>query len=151
MPRITISIPDDLKRQLSDVRVRKALNVSRVCQEALRREVRKMLDLPLELERMEALLERLKSDLQNHEERWFSLGSSHAKDWVEHEASLDSLRELGDLPADKRLVRLRHQPPARLAALIEELEVEPGFDLESLLRGWAATLGLMWAVIKPNL
>ncbi len=151
MPRITISIPDDLKRQLSDVRVRKALNVSRVCQEALRREVRRMLNLPLELERMEALLARLRLDFQDREEHWFSTGSANAKDWIEHEASLERLRDLGDLPADKRLERLRHQPPARLAELISQLEDAPDFDLESLLKGWAATLGLMWAVIKQNL
>ena len=50
MPRITISIPAGLKQRLDDPRVRKTINVSRVCQEALSREIHRMLDLPLDLD-----------------------------------------------------------------------------------------------------
>jgi len=151
MPRITISIPNDLKHRLADARVKRALNVSRVCQEALRREVRRLLDLPLDLERMQALIDRLRSEHREQGDQWFELGSREARDWIEHGADLEELARLGGLSMEQRITRLRHQPPPVLADAIERNESAPGFQLESLLRGFAATLGLMWDVIEKNL
>lgn len=151
MPRITISIPNDLKRRLTDARVKRALNVSRVCQEALRREVRRLLDLPLDLERMETLIDRLRAEHRQRKDRWFELGSRVAREWIEDQAELDELARLGESSMERRIDRLRHHPPAPLAAAIADGETEPDFHLGSLLRGFAATLGLMWDVIEKNL
>jgi len=151
MPRITISIPNDLKRRLGDVRVKKALNVSRICQEALRHEVQRLLDLPLDLERMEALIARLRVEHRDQGDRWFELGSQAARDWIEHQAKLEELAQLGGLSMQQRISLLGRQPPSALVATIESSESEPGFHLESLLRGWAATVGLMWAVLAKNM
>ncbi len=151
MPRITISIPVDLKSHLADPRIRNALNISRVCQDALRREVRRLLDLPADIERMEALLARLREERERLDDKWFTLGSTAARDWVEHEASLARLRQLGDAPMDRRLALLRRDPPGRLAVLIQEHERLQDFDPDSFLQGWASMLGLMWGVIKRNL
>ena len=151
MPRITISIPDDLKQQLAQTRVKRSLNVSRVCQQALRREVRRLLELPTDLRRMEQLLGRLRAERRRDEERWFAAGSAAARDWVEHEASLQQLEQLGELTLDQRLARLSAEPPAQLEAALEADREEPDYDRTAVLEGWAATIGLMWTVIKRNL
>lgn len=151
MPRITISIPADLKSQLADIRVRKVLNISRACQAALRREVHRLLDLPVDIERMEALLARFREERERLEDNWFTRGSTAARDWVEHEASLAHLRQLGEVSMDRRLALLRKEPPPRLAVLIQEHERLQDFDPDSFLQGWASMLGLMWGVIKRNL
>ena len=151
MPRITISIPVELKDQLADARVRRTLNVSRVCQEALRREVRRRLDLPVDLERMDALLRRLRQERQRRDDRWYSEGAAAARDWIEHQAPHDLLKQLGELPAGERLARLSGEPPPALRRFLQDNESEPDFNLQSALEGWAATIGVMWAVIKRNL
>jgi hypothetical protein len=74
MPRITISIPTSLKQSLQDPRVRKSINISRICQEALSRAIRRMLDLPLELTRFEGVLSRLKEEREAAGDRWFKEG-----------------------------------------------------------------------------
>lgn len=151
MPRITISIPDDLKQQLAQARVKRSLNVSRVCQQALRREVRRLLELPTDLRRMEQLLGRLRAERRRDEERWFAAGSAAARDWVEHEAGLQQLEQLGELTLEQRLLRLSAEPPALLEAALEAGREEPDYDRTAVLEGWAATIGLMWTVIKRNL
>ena len=151
MPRITISIPDDLKRQLSDSRVRQALNVSRVCQAALRREVRRLLDLPLDLARLEQLLARLGTERNQLRDRSFALGSAAARDWVEAQASYEQLAQLGPLPLERRLAGLRAEPPVRLRQLLQQHQAEEGFDQASFEQGWAVALGLLWDVIERNL
>ena len=151
MPRITISIPADLKRQLSDARVRQALNVSRVCQAALKREVRRLLDLPLDLARMETLLERLRTQRDGHLERFQGLGAAAARDWLEHQAAYAQIQQLCLLSLDERITQLQREPPAALIDLIHEHEREDGFDPDAMRRGWAVALGLLWDVIQRNL
>jgi hypothetical protein len=151
MPRITISIPVELKRQLTDARVRQSLNVSRVCQAALRREVRKLLELPLDLARLEELLDRLRAERDGLQDRYHGLGAAAARDWVEHLSTYAQLSQLADLPLEERIARLEREPPATLAGLIAQHEGEEGFDPGAFRRGWATALGLLWEVIRKHL
>ena len=151
MSRITISIPHTLHERLRDPRVRKSINISRVCQEAIHREVRRIADLPLDLERLEAILARIRQELNQTDEQWFSWGSQAARDWIEHEAPYALLRQLGEASQEKRMGRLRSTPPSALGALLAEHRAEPGFSERSFLDGWAHMTGLLWEVIKKNL
>ena len=151
MSRITISIPNKLHERLRDPRVRKSINISRVCQEAIDREVRRIADLPLDLERVEGILARIRQELHQTDEQWFSWGVQAARDWIEHEAPYALLRQLGEVSQEKRRACLQTAPPGALDALLAKHRDEPGFSERSFLDGWAQMTGLLWEVIKKNL
>ena len=151
MPRITISIPADLRDRLKHPAVKKALNISRVCQEALSRQVQRLLELPVEIQRMESLLDRLRQDRDSGHDRWFSDGAAAGRDWVEHEASHPILQKLGEAdPADRVRLWLL-DPPVSLLNQLKSLQVEADFSEQSFIDGWAHVIGLLWQVIKRNL
>lgn len=151
MPRITISIPADLKNQLAEGRVRKGLNVSRICQEALRREVRRVLHLPLDLERMDLVLSRLRQQREQLQDQWFGLGANDARAWVEERASYREVAGLGELGMQNRVSALNRRPPLALSESLQNLSSQEGFNRESYTKGWATALGLMWEAIKDKL
>ena len=151
MPRITISIPASLKQSLEDPRVRKSINVSRICQEALSRAIGRMLDLPLELKRIEGVLNRLKEEREAAGDRWFKEGSAAAREWVEHEAPYALLRQLGESSPAECLRILRHAPPPVLKKSLKQLGKEQDFSPGSYLEGFARTVLLLWEVIDRNL
>jgi hypothetical protein len=151
MPRITISIPTDLRDRLADPAVKKALNISRVCQEALARQVQRLLELPMDVQRMERMLARLRKERDTARDRWYLEGSSACRDWVEHEASLEELRQLGESKPVDRLRRLRTRPPQALARQLQHGREQEGFSQDSVLEAWSQTIGLMWEAIKSNL
>jgi hypothetical protein len=151
MPRITISIPADLKDQLAEGRVRKGLNVSRICQEALRREVRRVLQLPLDLERMDLLLSRLRQQREQLQDQWFGMGANDARAWVEERASYQEMAGLGELGMQNRQSALKRRPPLALSESLQNLASQEGFNQESYTKGWATALGLMWEAIKDKL
>ena len=151
MPRITISIPEDLREKLTDPRVRKSINLSRVCQKALAREARRILDLPLDLTRVEGMLQRLRSDQEVLEDQWFAKGGQAARDWVENEAPYAWLRRFGQLAPSKRLTLLRRHPPKGLASRLEQIRDLPDFDERNFLKGWIHATSLLWELIERNL
>ncbi len=151
MPRITISIPRDLQHRLADPRVRKSINVSRTCQDALRREVSRLLDLPLDVERIEQTLLRLRQERTEAQARWFQEGAAAARAWVEHEAGFARLRELGALPLPARLRALEAAPPPELAGALEAQRGGEGFDETSFLQGWATAVGLLWEALREKI
>jgi hypothetical protein len=151
MPRITISIPHDLQHRLADPRIRKSINVSRTCQDALRREVSRLLDLPLDLERIERTLQRLRQERTQVQSRWFQAGAAAAREWVEHEAGFARLRELGSLSIQARIRALRTAPSPELASALERQRAGEGFDEASFLQGWATALGLLWEALQEKI
>lgn len=151
MPRITISIPTSLKQRLEDPRVRKSINVSRVCQEALARAISRMLDLPLDLKRIEGVLTRLKQERERAGDRWFKEGCATAREWVEHEAPYALLRQLGEASPGECMRILKHSPPPALKKSQKRLEKEKDFSPGSYLEGFARTVVLLWEVIDRNL
>jgi len=151
MPRITISIPADLRDRLRHPAVKKALNISRVCQDALSRQVRRLLELPVEIQRMESLLDRLRQDRDSGRDRWFTLGAAAGRDWVEHEASHAALQKLGEADPADRIRLLLQDPPVGLQDQLTAHQVEADFSEQSFTEGWAHVIGLLWQVIKRNL
>jgi hypothetical protein len=151
MPRITISIPAGLKQRLQDPKVRNSVNISRICQKALHREVQRILDLPLDLQKMEGILSRLHQEREKAGERWFSSGASAAREWVEHEAPYALLRQLGEASPGERVRMLRESPPPTLTKRQKNLEKEKDFSPGSYLEGFSRTVGLLWEVIDRNL
>ena len=150
MPRITISIPVDLKQRLEDPLVKKSINISRTCQEALARVVHRLLDLPADLKRMEKLLSRLRRDHERSQDKWLSEGSAAAREWAEHEASYGLLQRLGKASLEERMSILRRAPPGPLRELLQRYRERDDFLEESFLEGWALLTGLLWEVVKKT-
>lgn len=151
MPRITISIPLGLKEKLSDPRVRRSLNISRVCQQALERHIRRLYDLPLELERLGRFLDRMTRQQAEESRRWFHSGLREARDWLEHEASYAQVRLLGSADAARRLRLLQKNPPAPLREGLEARATVADFDRDGYLQGWIAAIGAYWQFLERNL
>ena len=151
MPRITISIPADLKDRLRDPRIRKSVNISRICQKALHREVLRLLELPVDLLRMEDLISRMKQEREHTVDHWFWEGGQLAKDWVEHEAPYAFVRQLGKEPLSQRIELLKKNPPGILSQSIARLQTQQDFSESSFFEGFAHMAGLLWAVVEKNL
>jgi len=151
MPRVTISIPKELKERLDDPRVRKSINVSRVCQAALRREVHRVADLPPDLARMRELIDRLRKEKEKARDKWFVRGVELGRDWVEHEAPYARLGRLGRASQAERVRLLEHNPPPALQRQLRETrELSPN-EAQSLLEGFAHVTGILWDVLEDKL
>ncbi len=151
MPRITISIPADLRDRLQHPSVKKALNISRVCQEALSRQVQRLLELPVDVQRMESLLERLRGEQKSTHDKWFADGAASGRDWVEHEASHAVLQKLGEADSVTRIRLLQIDRPVSLQELLKLHRAEEDFSEQAFIEGWAHVIGLLWQVIRRNL
>jgi hypothetical protein len=136
---------------LSDPRIRKSINISRVCQDALRREVHKVADLPTELFRLDQIIARLREEKSKAGEQWFIAGTRLARDWVEHEAPYALLRQLGETHQEQRLRLLRQAMPEGLKQALARHREEPGFNENNFLEGWAHMLGLLWEAMKKSI
>jgi hypothetical protein len=110
-----------------------------------------MLDLPLNLQRIEGVLSRLKQERERAGDRWFKEGSAAAREWVEHEAPYALLRQLGEASSGECLRMLKHAPPPALSKAQGRLKKEKDFSPRSYLEGFARTVGLLWEVIERNL
>jgi len=81
MPRVNIFVPDDLHENLE--KIRDTLNVSAICQDALRREVARRQPLAGDVEVTEEIIERLQSERETYErtsqERGFVAGIEWAR------------------------------------------------------------------------
>ena len=110
-----------------------------------------MLDLPLDLQRIEGILSRLKEERERARDRWFAEGSRAAREWVEHEAPYALLRQLGESSPGECIRMLRHSPPPALSKGQKRMKKEKDFSPGSYLEGFARTIGLLWEVIDRNL
>ena len=151
MPRVTISIPKELKERLDDPRVRKSINVSRVCQAALRREVHRVADLPPDLARMQEVIDRLRKEKEKAKDRWFVRGVELGRDWVEHEAPYARLGRLGWASHAERVRLLASNPPSALERELQEARGLSPNELRSLLEGFAHVTGVLWDVLEDKL
>ncbi|RME21816.1 MAG: hypothetical protein D6806_13985 [Deltaproteobacteria bacterium] len=141
----------DLKEKLADPSIRSRLNVSRVCQQALARQIRLLAELPVDVERARNILRRLEAERQSERRTWFSAGVRDGTDWLEHEASWAEIRTLGSLAQPRRVARLRKAQPEQLRRRLEDYRARPDFDEEHYLEGWSSTIGTYWEVLRKYL
>lgn len=110
-----------------------------------------MIDLPIDLVRMEQMISRLRSEMDQAENAWFTEGSRAAREWVEHEAPYALLRQLGEASMEQRLELLHKSPPHPLAERLQQNRKQEGFLEMNYLKGWAHMTGLLWDVVKRSL
>ncbi|RLB54831.1 MAG: hypothetical protein DRI34_11455 [Deltaproteobacteria bacterium] len=131
--------------------MRRSLNISRVCQQALDRQIRRLHDLPLEVERLGRFLDRMARQQERESRQWFQHGLQEARDWLEHEASYAQVRLLGSANAARRLRRLLSAPPGPLREGLESRAAVADFDRDGYLQGWVAAIGAYWQFLERNL
>jgi len=98
--RINVYLPDDLHRALEAHR--EHLNVSRICQDALAREVARLESLQqvggplpqLRAEERGAIASRLRAERERRRAFWYELGYRSAFDWACRRADADALEAL---------------------------------------------------------
>ncbi len=119
MPRLNISVPDELYERLEQIR--DSLNVSAVCQEALRRELGRREPLAGDAEITDEIIERLSAEKEDYEresrERGFLVGT----EWAQR-AKFSQLRWWGEYkPASPESLGRIETPPYQAVNLIYEL------------------------------
>jgi hypothetical protein len=142
MPRLTISVPDELHRSLE--RFRDRLNISRVCQEALAREIAKLEQLPRGALELEKLVERLRDEKAATDRQWFAQGATDGIDWTrgaaypELVAAADPAQALGKQGRDAIRAGVRRHGRT------------VGFDEESYVAGWRTAAAEVWARVRET-
>lgn len=145
MPRLNITVPDDLYEALEKWRDR--LNISKICQEAIAREVAKLEDLPRQAVELEALVERLRQEKAHVEKFYFAQGVTDGIAWARGASYVELQRcgESGRLeqPArDDRAKALEHA--------LRRYRQDPAFDEQTYLEGWRAGVREVWRRVKDK-
>lgn len=145
MARLNITIADELYDALEKWRDR--LNISRVCQEAIAREVAKLEELPRAAAELEALVERLHQEKAVTERFWFAQGVTDGIAWTRG-APYAELRRWGELGAvdqagDDGGSRALETARRRYAK-------QADFDDKALMEGWLAGVREVWQRVKDR-
>ena len=134
MPRLNIFVPDDLHENLE--KIRDTLNVSAICQDALRREMARRQPLTGDIEVTEEIVERLRSEKEDYERESRDRGFRMGIEWARR-AKFSGLRRWGDYKpgSPERLANL-DTPPYETVKWLYELGENVGGtrSLEQLLQ-----------------
>lgn len=145
MPRLNITISDDLYAALQPWRDR--LNVSRICQEALTREVAKLNDLPRQAAELAELVERLQKEKAFAEKFAYAQGVSDGVAWSRG-ASYGELRRWGK--CGEAEVRRTGDGELALQAALHRYQDDPAFDEQTYREGWCAGIQEVWQRVRDN-
>ncbi|MGH8916375.1 MAG: hypothetical protein ACRDZM_17895 [Acidimicrobiia bacterium] len=142
MARLTVSIPQDLHNRLENWRDR--LNISKVCQEALERELRRLEELPEDAKALGNLVERLSHEKADGERQWFSQGVSDGMTWARGASYVD-LKAAADTTG----------PTPSVSSAIEDGKSSHsdvvGFDEDSYVAGWRFAAGEVWRRVATKI
>jgi hypothetical protein len=142
MARLTISVPDELHRSLE--RFRDRVNISKICQDALAKEIAKLEQLPRGALELEEMVDRLRNEKAAADRQWFAQGVTDGISWTrgtpypELLAAADPARQLG--PEGQAAVRVGMKRHRR----------SPGFDEESYVAGWRTAAAEVWARVRET-
>jgi hypothetical protein len=142
MARLTISVPDELHRSLE--RFRDRLNISKICQDALAKEIAKLEQLPRGAFELEEMVERLRDEKSAADRQWFAQGVTDGITWTrgapypEMLAAADAAQPLGK------------EGKAAVGASIQRHRGTAGFDEDSYVAGWRTAAAEVWARVKES-
>lgn len=145
MARLNITIPDELYRALG--RWRSRVNISRVCQEAIAREVAKLEELPRAATELEALVERLRREKAGADQFWFAQGVTEAIAWT-RDAPYEELRRWGEAGGEEA-PRLADGCRGLQNAL-RRYRQDPAFAKKTYVEGWVAGAREVWQRVKDK-
>lgn len=147
--RVTISISDELAERLEPWRSR--INVSRVCAEALAKQVAVLEDLPKEVLELQEVISRLrqeKPESQGTDKRiGFEDGLAFARDcsYRELKRNVQAVDELRGTPFGFEL------PEDSKADLTERIQDGEVIEAEPYVDGWVRGLMQFWGIVKGKI
>ncbi len=144
MARLNITIPDELYTALEPWRDH--INISKVCQEALTREVAKLNDLPRQAAELAALVERLQQEKAHAEKFAFGQGLTDSVAWARG-ASYAELRRWGELG---KTGAARASDNGALEAALRRHRDDPGFDERAYREGWMMGIKEVWQRVRDK-
>ena len=145
MPRLNITIPDELYAALEPWRHR--LNVSKICQEALTREIAKLNDLPRQAEELADLVERLQQEKALADRFAFAQGVSDGVTWSRG-ASYGELRRWGE--CGEAAAPGTGDGEQALQTALQRYRDDPAFDERTYREGWCAGIQEVWQRVRDN-
>lgn len=145
MARLNITIPDELYAALEMWRGR--INISRVCQEAIAKELAKLQDLPRQAAELETLVDRLREEKATADRAFFAQGVSDGIAWARG-ASYQELRLRGE--RDQPDWRVQDSWPDALRRSARRYASDPVFDEETYAKGWLAGVAEVWQRVKDK-
>ena len=144
MARLNITIPDDLYAALE--RWRDRLNISKICQDAIAKEVAKLEDLPRQAAELEALVERLREEKDRAERRYFAQGMT---DGIAQARGM-SYRELRRWAVPDSGGGAAGGDSGVLLTALRRYGDEPTFDEHAYIEGWKVGVGEVWQRVKDK-
>jgi hypothetical protein len=146
MARLNITVPDELYERLE--RWRDHVNLSRVCQEALARELDKLEELPAELHRMQQALSRLGQEKAKVDRACFRKGVYDGLEWA-RQAEYPALKQWGEQAADGDALHTVLRGPAAKSATVHT--GDPAWEPLPYAEGWIAGVRQFWDRAKKHL
>lgn len=143
MPRLNITIPDELYIALEPWRDR--INISKVCQDALAREVAKLNDLPRQAAELAALVERLQQEKAHAEKFAFAQGLTDSVTWARG-ASYAELRRWGELGE----TAASGGGDGPLQAALRRHRDDPAFEERPYRQGWVMGIEEVWQRVRDK-
>ena len=146
MPRLNITIPDELHQRLA--RWRDRVNVSRICQDAITRELDKLEELPAEVQAMQRALARLGQEKAKVERSCFRKGVYDGLEWA-RQAEYPALKSWGEKDLSNGTLDAVLRGPAAKAAATHANDVN--WDQLPYAEGWMSGVQQFWARAKKHL
>lgn len=144
MARLNITIPDELYAALQPWRDH--INISKVCQEALAREVAKLNDVPRQAAELAVLVERMQQEKAHAEKFAFAQGLTDSVTWARG-ASYAELRRWGEF-GEK--AASRGGIDGALQDALQRYRVDTSFDEQSYRQGWVTGIGEVWERVRDK-
>jgi len=145
LARLNITVPDELYERVE--RWRDRINLSKICQEAIARELSKLEELPDEVRNMQEALTRLGREKATVERSCFRQGVFDGLEWARG-AEYAALRRWGERQGNGAVEEALRGPAAESAARHED---ESSWDAKPYAEGWMAGVQQFWQRAKKNL
>lgn len=145
LARLNITIPDSVYDRLE--RWRDHLNVSRICQEAIARELDKLDQLPGEVVRMQQALSRLGQEKAKVDRACFRKGVYDGLEWA-RQAEYPLLKRWGEQPPRGDLNAVLQGPAADAATVHRD---DAAWEPLPYAEGWLAGVQQFWERAKKHL
>lgn len=146
MARMNITIPDELYGRLE--RWRDRVNVSRICQDAITRELNKLEELPSEVTQMQRALARLGQQKAQVDRLSFRKGVYDGLEWA-RDAEYPALKQWGEQTADEDALESVLRGPA--AAKASGYVNDASWEASPYAEGWLAGVHQFWERAKKHL
>jgi hypothetical protein len=143
---LNITVPDELYERIENWRER--LNLSRICQDAISRELDKLELVPEDVRRMQEALSRLGKEKAKVERSCFRMGVYDGLDWA-RQADYVALKRWGEqTPQAEALEEVLGGPAADAAASHRD---KADWHAQPYAEGWIAGVHQFWERAKNRL